>query len=45
VDLAMRRGEVGVLEHLGFFFKSPMGTSEHALHAQLHALLAHLGVG
>jgi myo-inositol-1-phosphate synthase len=45
VDLAMRRGEVGVLWHLAFFFKSPLGTNEHALHAQLDALLAHLRVG
>jgi myo-inositol-1-phosphate synthase len=38
VDLAMRRGESGPLPALGFFFKDPVGSDEHALAPQ-HDLL------
>ena len=38
VDLAMRRGESGPLPALGFFFKDPAGSDEHALAPQ-HDLL------
>jgi len=43
VDLAQQRGEGGVQEQLGWFFKAPMTTGgrlpEHALHRQERALL------
>jgi myo-inositol-1-phosphate synthase len=42
VELAQRRGERGVLTHLGLFFKSPIGTTEHRLDRQWQALIAHL---
>ena len=46
LDLAQQRGEGGVQEHLGWFFKAPMTTGgaqpEHALHRQEQALLAWL---
>lgn len=45
VDLAGRRGERGALGHLGFFFKSPLGTDEHDLWRQHEHLRAHLGRG
>ena len=32
VELAQRRGEVGVLPHLAVFFKKPLGTDEHKPH-------------
>ncbi len=49
-DLAQQRGEGGVQEQLGWFFKAPMtpdGTStpEHAFHRQEQALLDWLGAG
>jgi myo-inositol-1-phosphate synthase len=43
LDLAQQRGEGGVQEHLGWFFKAPMtrdgAQPEHALHRQERALL------
>jgi myo-inositol-1-phosphate synthase len=43
LDLAGRRGEGGVAQQLGYFFKAPMtedgATPEHALHLQEQALL------
>lgn len=42
VDLSMRRGESGVLGHLGLFFKEPIGCGEHSLERQLLLLRAHL---
>ena len=50
LDLAGRRGEGGVQEQLGLFFKAPMvplggGTPEHALHRQEEVLLGWLGAG
>jgi len=42
VDLALRRGEVGVLSHLAVFFKDPMGCAEHRLDRQFDRLLAHV---
>jgi myo-inositol-1-phosphate synthase len=42
VDLALRRGEVGVLAHLAAFFKDPMGCAEHRLDRQFDRLLAHV---
>jgi len=44
VDLARRRGERGLLPYLGFFFKRPLGGTEHRLDRQFAALCAHLGV-
>ena len=50
VDLATQRGEGGVQEHLGWFFKAPMTTDattvpEHALHRQEQVLLDWLAAG
>ena len=42
VELAQRRGERGVLEHLAVFFKSPIGCAEHRLERQWQLLLDHL---
>jgi myo-inositol-1-phosphate synthase len=42
VDLALRRGEVGVLGHLAVFFKEPMGCPEQRLDRQFDLLLSHL---
>jgi myo-inositol-1-phosphate synthase len=42
VELAQRRGEVGVLTHLAVFFKKPLGTDEHRLERQWQALLDHV---
>jgi myo-inositol-1-phosphate synthase len=43
LDLAQQRGQGGVQEHLGWFFKAPMtadgAVPEHALHRQERALL------
>ena len=36
--LAQRRGEVGVLQHLACFFKSPMGVEEHDFFKQFAML-------
>ncbi|MGY1747002.1 inositol-3-phosphate synthase [Blastococcus sp. SYSU D00695] len=48
-DLAQQRGEGGVQEQFGWFFKAPMtpggGTPQHALHRQEQALLDWLGAG
>ncbi|MGY1741638.1 MULTISPECIES: inositol-3-phosphate synthase [unclassified Blastococcus] len=48
-DLAQQRGEGGVQQQLGWFFKAPMtpggGTPEHALHRQEQVLLDWLGAG
>jgi myo-inositol-1-phosphate synthase len=41
-DLALRRGEVGVLSHLAVFFKDPMHCTEHGLDRQFDLLLSHL---
>ena len=49
LDLAQRRGEGGVQEHLGLFFKAPMtgagAVPEHALHRQEANLTAWLAAG
>jgi myo-inositol-1-phosphate synthase len=39
-DLALRRGEVGPLPALGFFFKDPVGSDEHRLFEQQRVLTA-----
>ena len=39
-DLALRRGEVGPLPALGFFFKDPVGSDEHRLFEQHRVLTA-----
>jgi myo-inositol-1-phosphate synthase len=49
LDLAQRRGQTGVLEEVGVFFKFPMtrhktATPENALHKQEHVLLDWLSV-
>ena len=44
VELAERRGDPGVLAHLGLFFKNPMSSTEHRLEKQWQALLPHLEV-
>jgi myo-inositol-1-phosphate synthase len=36
--LALERGEAGPLVNLAFFFKDPVGTSEHRLHKQFEML-------
>src|SRR6478752_4350969 len=36
--LALERGEAGPLANLAFFFKDPVGTSEHQLHKQYEML-------
>jgi myo-inositol-1-phosphate synthase len=41
-ELAQRRGERGVLEHLALFFKAPMGSIEHRLERQWQALVGHV---
>jgi myo-inositol-1-phosphate synthase len=38
VELAQRRGEVGVLSHLASFFKRPLGTEEHGFSRQFSQL-------
>ena len=38
LDLALRRGEVGPLPALGFFFKDPVGSDEHRLFEQHRSL-------
>jgi myo-inositol-1-phosphate synthase len=49
LDLARRRGECGVIESLGCFFKAPMtqngGTPEHALPEQQRRLMGWLSAG
>jgi myo-inositol-1-phosphate synthase len=42
-DFCMRRGDSGLLTELGFFFKDPLGSSEHALMSQYQNLLSFLG--
>lgn len=43
-EFAMRRGDSGLLSELGFFFKEPLGSQEHALMAQYSHLLRFLRV-
>jgi myo-inositol-1-phosphate synthase len=38
-DLAMRRGEAGLMSHLAPYFKSPVGVEEQDLHRQYHAMV------
>jgi myo-inositol-1-phosphate synthase len=38
VELSHRRGEVGVLGHLGSFFKSPLGLAEQGFSRQFSLL-------
>jgi myo-inositol-1-phosphate synthase len=38
VELSRRRGEVGVLSHLGSFFKQPLGLAEHDFSRQFSLL-------
>lgn len=38
LDLAHRRGESGVAEHLACYFKAPLGTTEHDFHRQIESL-------
>jgi myo-inositol-1-phosphate synthase len=38
VELSQRRGEIGVLDHLGSFFKQPMGLTEHGFSRQFSLL-------
>ena len=49
LDVAQQRGDGGVQEHLGWFFKAPMtrdgGQPEHALHRQEQVLLDWLAAG
>jgi myo-inositol-1-phosphate synthase len=40
-ELAMRRGEKGVMPHLASFFKSPIGVSEYRLYEQFQMLLSY----
>jgi myo-inositol-1-phosphate synthase len=40
VELSHRRGEVGVLQHLGSFFKQPMNLAEHDFSQQFALLSA-----
>jgi myo-inositol-1-phosphate synthase len=47
-DLAMRRGEAGLMTQLSPYFKSPLGVEEQDLHRQYHAMVeyfSNLGVG
>jgi myo-inositol-1-phosphate synthase len=44
-DLAAERGESGALGHLGFYFKSPMGSDEHDLSKQHRLRMEHVGCG
>ena len=37
-EFAARGGESGVLEHLGCYFKAPLGSQEHDFHRQMQAL-------
>ena len=41
--LAQRRGEVGILQHLACFFKSPMDCDEHDFFKQMDMLAEYLG--
>jgi myo-inositol-1-phosphate synthase len=41
-ELAARRGEGGLLPHLAFFFKDPLGVNEHRLGEQFAMLTRHL---
>jgi hypothetical protein len=38
VELSHRSGEVGVLAHLGSFFKRPLGLAEHSFSRQFSLL-------
>ena len=44
VELSQRRGEIGLLSHLGSFFKRPLGLKQHAFTDQF-ALLADWAAG
>lgn len=41
--LELRRGAVGPMKHLAFFFKDPMGVDEHDLASQWRSLVSHFG--
>jgi len=44
-DLAQRRGEGGVLDHLACYFKAPLGPDvDHDFHRQVDALYRYAGV-
>jgi myo-inositol-1-phosphate synthase len=40
VELSRRRGETGILSHLGSFFKCPLGLDENAFARQFSRLEA-----
>ena len=40
-ELALRRGEKGLMKHCAIFFKAPQGVAEHALEAQDNLLLTY----
>jgi len=40
-ELALRRGERGVMAHTACYFKAPLGRGTHDFHAQFQALLAY----
>lgn len=42
VDLEMRRGRSGLMKHLAFFFKDPMGCDDFNLFNQWRTLVAHV---
>jgi myo-inositol-1-phosphate synthase len=44
VEFAWRRGETGALRHLGAFFKSPIGCTNHDFWFQMRELQEHLGI-
>jgi myo-inositol-1-phosphate synthase len=39
VGFCQERGDAGLIPHLGFFFKEPLGSEEHGLMAQYQALI------
>lgn len=41
-ELSLRREEAGIMAHLGFFFKSPLGMDEQRLSEQYRALLEYV---
>lgn len=43
-DLALRRGEEGVMPHLASFFKAPLGTQEHRFYEQFDLLRRYAAV-
>ncbi len=40
-DLALRRGEGGLMTHLASYFKTPLGVDEHGLYRQYESLVAY----